>query len=355
MSQIGKKITRRGVLKGGAALGLAGGALGGLARPAAAADEVVYVNTWGGPWTAAEDAAFYKPFTAKTGIQVRPVSPVSYPKLKAQVDSGVYEWDCTNLDTAIFKQAQSNGLCEPIDWSVVDKSKLAPGVVVGDGIASVAYSTLLVYRKDKFPNGGPKSWADFWDVKKFPGNRSLYNQAFTALAFALLADGVPKDKLFPLDVNRAFKKLDEIKPHIKVWWTQGGQSETLIKDAEVDMIGMWHGRAYSIIDQGVPLEIVWNGAANNISYWMVAKGSPRAKLAWKFIDYTAQPEGQAEFASRMAYGPSNPKALALVKPDQLPRLPTTEEHLKLGYVADADWLQANLASINERFAQWLAG
>ena len=37
----------------------------------------VYVNTWGGSFTAAQDAAFFKPFTAATGIQVRTVTPVS--------------------------------------------------------------------------------------------------------------------------------------------------------------------------------------------------------------------------------------------------------------------------------------
>ena len=85
------------------------------------------------------------------------------------------------------------------------------------GITSYSLGTNLVYRKDKFPNGGPQSWADFWDVKKFPGSRCFYDRSFSCLAFALLADGVPADKLYPMDVDRAFRKMSEIKPHIKVW------------------------------------------------------------------------------------------------------------------------------------------
>src|SRR5215813_6795383 len=83
------------------------------------------------------------------------------------------------------------------------------------GITSYSLGTNLVYRKDKFPNGGPQSWADFWDVKKFPGSRCLYDRSFSCLAFALLADGVPTDKLYPMDVDRAFRKMSELKPHIE--------------------------------------------------------------------------------------------------------------------------------------------
>ena len=34
----------------------------------------LYVNTWGGSYTAAQDAAYFKPFTAATGIQIRTVT-----------------------------------------------------------------------------------------------------------------------------------------------------------------------------------------------------------------------------------------------------------------------------------------
>jgi putative spermidine/putrescine transport system substrate-binding protein len=75
-----------------------------------------------------------------------------------------------------------------------------------------ALGTNLAYRKDKFPHGGPKNWADFWDVKKFPGNRSMLHNAVRAAQFALVADGVSPDKIFPMDVDRAFKKLDTAAP-----------------------------------------------------------------------------------------------------------------------------------------------
>jgi len=210
-------LGRRRLLQAGGAT-IAGAALGPMlpAERALAQTGTVYVNTWGGSWTAAEDAAFFKPFTEATGIQVRTVAPVSYAKLKAQVGSGNYEWDITAITKSDWLRAEREGLVEPIDWTIVQKDKLFPDAVFANGIGYCALGTNLCYRKDKFPNGGPQSWADFWDVKKFPGNRSLFNNAACTLVFALLADGVPADKIYPLDVDRGFKKLDEIKPDIKV-------------------------------------------------------------------------------------------------------------------------------------------
>src|SRR5438874_13745218 len=51
----------------------------------------LYINSWGGSYTAAQDVAYFKPFTAATGIQVRTVTPVSFARMKSQVQSGSYQ------------------------------------------------------------------------------------------------------------------------------------------------------------------------------------------------------------------------------------------------------------------------
>ena len=348
-------MSRRGLIKAGASTALLGIAPAIITREAQAQEKVVYINTWGGPFTEAEENAFYKPFTAATGIQVKPVTPVAFAKLKAQVQTGNYEWDVTTLGDIEYEQAKVENLWEPVDFSVVDKTKIAPSAIDSHGIGSQGISTVLVYRKDKFPNGGPQSWADFWDVKKFPGNRSLINQAYTNVNYALLADGVPKDKLYPLDLDRAYKKLNEIKPHIKVWWEQGAQSQSLIKDGEVDMMCMWNARAQDLIDQGQPLQIVWNEAQFQNVFWEVPRGTPRAKLAWQFIAFSAQGKNQAEFAKRMPYGPSNPAAFDFLSKEQADKLPTSPEHMKVAFKPDAVWLGKNLGPMRERWTQWVAG
>jgi putative spermidine/putrescine transport system substrate-binding protein len=345
-------INRRHVL----AAGLAAGALAVASRRTCAEEKILYVNTFGGSMEAAEVGAYYQPFTAKTGVTVRPVSPMSIAKLKAQVQSQNYEWDVSSTGIVEVRQAMLEGLLEPIDFSVVDRARIPAELFFGDcGIANMSLASCLVYRKDRYPNGGPKSWADFWDVARFPGARSLYDRAHTALAFALIADGVALDKVYPLDVERGFRKLDEIKPHIKVWWKEGSQSQQLIRDGEVDMIGMWNARAQELIDDGAPLEIVWNGAENVMGTWFVPKGTPRAKLAWQFIALAVDPERQAAYCNRLSYGPSNPKAFDFITPDNARKMPTWPLHLKESFSPDAAWLAPNLAKLRERWAQWMIG
>ena len=347
-------LSRRSILRGAAGATLFAAAPAIIGPAIAAEENVVFVNTYGGSWTAAEVAAYYEPFTKETGIQVRTVTPVSTAKIKAQVVTGNYDWDVGSIGASEFEQVRVAGLLEPIDRSIVNLDKIQKRNIFGDnGINSVSLSYLYAYRKDKFPNGGPKTWADFWDVKKFPGNRSMASRSWTCVAHALLADGVPLDKLYPLDIERAFKKLDEIKPHIKVWWKENTQSQQLVRDGEVDLIQMTNARAQELIDQGIPLEIVWNGAESYESPWFVSKGAPRAKAGWKLIDFCSRPEPQAEFCRRLPYGPSNPDAFKFLDEKSAAKLPTTPEHLAQSFTPDAAWLGPRLDALKERWVQWI--
>ncbi len=350
------KIDRRTALKGAGALVGAVSAPLFLGRSAAAQEKVLYVNTWGGILTTSEDEAFFKPFTKETGIQVKPVMPVSFAKLKAQVQTRNYEWDVSWGNPPELFSADAEGLVEHVDWSIVQRDASLPDKTLGDlAVALAELTTNLAYRKDKFPNGGPKNWADFWDVKKFPGTRAVYDRGFTMCAFALLADGVPREKLYPLDLDRAFKKLDELKPHIKVFYTQGNQQQQLIKDGEIDMLPMWNARGTELIHQGVPIEMLWEGAEHNTTYYYVAKGTPRAKLAWQFAEFCTRADRLADFCERVTYGPANPKSFDYMKPQVGPELPTWPANKAVGYMPDAAWLSPRLPALKERWEQWKSG
>jgi putative spermidine/putrescine transport system substrate-binding protein len=270
----------------------------------------LYVNSWGGSYTAAQDAAFFKPFTAATGIQIRTVTPVAYGKIKAQVQSRTYEFDMTSVNSMQWLRASREGLAEPIDWTIVKKNDLPPNAVVADGygIAQNILGTALCYRSDKYRDGAPSSWADFWDVKKFPGSRSLcLNDSPRTLIFALLADGVPRDQLYPLD-----------------------------------------------IDRGVPVEVVWNGAVRSTSTWSVLKGAPNRKLAWELIAFASQAKPQAEFNTRLFYGPIHPGAYAFIPKDTALQLPTYADNEAISVREDDQWEAERIAQIEQRFTQWLA-
>lgn len=319
-----------------------------LAAPSVvrAQDRVLYINSWGGPWLEAATANLFEPFTAETGIKVETVSPVSFAKLAAQVQTGVYEFDVTTLGGGELVRANQAGIIENLT---------APyeGGLFENGVASHAFATLLGWRTDKYPEG-PKDWADFWNVEKFPGTRSLQRYAARVLPFALLADGVPMDQLYPLDIDRAFAKLDEIKPHITVWWTAGAQSTQLLRDGEVDMIGIWHGRYYEAEDAGAPVALTWNQAEIERAYWVVAKNTPNMDAAKEFVAFATSAKPLAGFVSQANYGPLNPAAMEFVEASAAERMPTAPANYPQTFEQDILNFGGDVAEVTERFEEWIA-
>ena len=349
-------VTRRQFLRGAAGAGALGLAFRSGVTPVRAQgkNEIVFVG-FGGTYQEGQTKALFEPFEKETGIKVIQTTGVDVAKLRAQVQSKNVEWDFISIPDRLRYTAVRDGLLMPLDYKVINAKDVMPALVTEYAVGAVTIPMLLTYSKTAFPgSNAPRTWTDFWDAKKFPGTRSLYDRSHTSLAFALLADGVPLDKLYPLDIDRGFRKLDAIKPHIKVWWKEGSQSQQLIGDGEVDMIGMWNARAQELIDRGAPLEIVWNGAENYMGFWFVPKGTPRARLAWEFIAFAVEPRQQAAFCSRLPYGPSNPRAFDHVAPDVAAKMPTAPAHRASSFSPDAAWLVPNLPRLRERWAQWMA-
>ena len=120
------------------------------------------------------------------------------------------------------------------------------------------------------------------------------------------------------------------------------------------MMAIWNARASELKQQGVPIELVWNGAMITTTMWGVVKGAPNRSLAWEFIQFAVQPKPQADFANKLYYGPSNPKAFALISDDVARQLPTFSENQKVAVKQDAQWEGEHTAAMQERFVQWLA-
>jgi putative spermidine/putrescine transport system substrate-binding protein len=164
---------------------------------------------------------------------------------------------------------------------------------------------------------------------------------------------VPKDELFPLDMERAVNKLDELKPHVAVVYGGSSHGMQLLRDGEVDMAPIWISRAWLLVDEGVPLEVVWNDAFLSISNWIVAKDTPRREQAFRLIDFTNDAERMAKFAGLTSYGPLRKDAFEYLSEDQARRMPTYPENWEKGIVQEVEWTGANLDKILRRYEQWL--
>ena len=343
---------RRRILHGAGALAVASA----LPLAARAQAKQIVVSDPGGPYTTAYREAFYDPFEKATGIKVVSVARESQPvaQFAAMVQTKNYVWDVTTLTlSADIPYLEAKGLLEPIGLKASDYPELMPEAITPNWLGVDVYSTVLAYRADKFKDGGPKSWADFWDVKKFPGRRCLRRSPLDTLEQALLADGVPLDKLYPLDVDRAFKSLDRIKPHVNIWWTSGAQAMQAIQSGDVDMISTWNGRAQAAKDAGAPVTIVWNQGLYSIEGWGIPKGTPRAEEARQFVRFCADAKRQALLTRTLAYGPTNRKSFETISKERAALLPTAPDNIRNMKLPSPQWWEENRQKVTERFNSWI--
>ena len=319
----------------------------------------VIVSTWGGSYTDAQVSALFAPFTEATGISVVTTGTPDVAKMKIMSDAGNVEWDIVDAEAQMMFKAIEQGLLEPIDYdliySVVPKEDLIEASLQEYGFPSIAFGWVMAWNPAAFPNGAPQSWADFWDVEKFPGRRSLYAQPKPLLEIALMADGVPLDQIYPIDLDRAFAKLDEIRPHIDVWYEDLGQVDALLQNSEVDMMLTSNGRAHTAKQSGFPVDYTFNGGAWEQGYWVILKGGPNPENAMKLIAWTALPEGQATFAEAFAYGGPNLKAYGMMDAAVAAGLPTAPENLANQLPVDGKWWTDNLDEVNRRWLEWYTG
>ena len=103
------------------------------------------------------------------------------------------------------------------------------------------------------------------------------------LEFALMAAGVPPDKLYPIDIDKAFASYDKIKSNVVKWWETGAVPVQMLTDKEVVLTSVWNGRMAALQAAGVPAAISWDQGMLKRDCWAVPKGSPNKANAMKFI------------------------------------------------------------------------
>jgi len=351
--------TRREFLRHGSA-GFA--AASGLfsARGARAASSVIVTDP-GGEWQAAAKAAFYTPFQATTGTTVRfasrPSQPLDQPlvELEDMALAHNVRWDVTNLADYLIYRGGKAGILQPIDYRGMNTAGMPEDALMPYGVRLDASASIMACSTRRWPAGqGPQSWADFWDVARFPGRRAMSGIGYGPLEFALLADGVPVEKLYPLDIERALAKMSEIKPHIAVWWRSGAQQEQLMREGAVDLIQGSSSRLYAGIAGGGPFHPQWNQGMYQWEGWVIPKRAPHAAEAADFVAFTMQPKQQAMFAEHIAYGPSNQDALAAIPKERQAILPTYPPNLERLFQADAEWVADNLDTLTLAWTKWRA-
>ncbi|TGR10534.1 ABC transporter substrate-binding protein [Mesorhizobium sp. M4B.F.Ca.ET.190.01.1.1] len=341
------KLSRRKVLVGGVALSTL--ALPGIVRSADKPEQLV-VSDPGGLLHDAYQIAYYDTFTAKTGIKIVATPLAGLPKLKLMVESDAVDVDVIDMEPGEGAVASKQGYLDKIDWSLTDRSTLLPNTATADTVSSTIAAQVLSWNTEAVgKDAPPSSWADLFDSKRYSGKRCLSKLAERTLEIALLGDGVAVDKLYPLDVERALKKLDTIKSDI-VWWDQGAQGAQLLVGGEASIGSCWNGRVYPVKKEGAPVDFTFNQAIFQAGVWVMPKGGKNEKWAQQFIANALLPENQAKMSKVIPYIGNAKDVLKFVSPEARSALPDVSK----GFWEDISYW-ANNPDTYDKFNRWLLG
>lgn len=329
----------------------------GLALPVWAQQLLTVVN-FGGEGGSAQKKAFFGAYERASG---HTITAVEYngeqTRIQEMVHTGQVTWDVVEVEGPDLHRGCAAGLFERLNWAQLgNQSDFIPEAVHPCGMGSFVWATVLAYDSDRLKTA-PQGWADFWDVAKFPGKRGLRKGARYNLEFALMADGVPVGDVYtllqtPEGIQRAFKKLSELKPHIH-WWEAGALPVQLLLNGEVVMSSAFNGRIDAAQRSGQHLNIGWSGSIYDLDFWVMPKGGTQPAAALQFLAVAGSPAAQAALARTIAYGPTNTKALSQLDPQVLEQLPTSPANSKNALRFDAAFWANHGAALEQRFHTWL--
>lgn len=335
-------------------------------RPARADKGEIVVASWGGSRSTAMRAAMFEPFERATGIRVRDDGPPEAAKVKAMVESGNVTWDLLDTDIPAILTMVNAKLLEPIDYGKIDAAVLDPIPKVLHhpfGVGHLIYSFNIVYNTKAFPAGRqPKSWADVWSGDAFKGARSFPFRGGLSpqLEFALVADGVPADKLYPLDVERAWKAMDRLKPLVTKWYANHAEAMQLLTSGEIDICCTIGSRGLVAKKDGAPIDVEWGGGKLAPDNWAIVKGARNPEGVYRFLNFVLDGKVQAELARRIPYGPSSQDAFKHLSEQEAKDLNTAPANLAGQFWNDTGWWGAtnpdgktNTEAQTERYARWM--
>ena len=344
------EVSRRALLAGLAALGAAP-ALGQAPR------SLVMVN-WGGIANEGFGRFYGDPFAAANpGIRVTQDSTgPSAGRIRSMVESRRVTWDlCDSSASTAFLLGGMN-LLEKTDYSIVDRSKvISPGFALEHGAAPYSFSSVLAYDSSKFPTP-PTSWVDFWDLRRFPGQRLLRRDALGAMDAAMMSLGRAPAEVYPIDTRAALRRIGEIRRNT-VYWSSGSESEQFLRTGEAVMGQIWHTRA-SVLQRETQgrIKFIWNQGLLQPGIFVAPRGNPGGELAQRLLaSMLANEEGQVGLLGLLGNGPTNPAAAARVPAELRANNPTDPENERQQLSLNGQWWGVNYQQANQDYLDTITG
>ena len=303
----------------------------------------VVVASWGGSFQDDQRKAIFEPFMEATGIEIIEATGPSMAKVRAMVESGNTEWDVSGMVPGDLLVLAREGLVEELDYENYFQGMMediVPEVVHPYGIGNFFYTKVIAFNTDAFPGPDqPDSWQDVWDAEKYPGPRAIDagDWVVPPLEYALMADGVAPEDLYPLDMDRAYESLAKIRPHVAKFTTSSAMAPQMLVDGEAVVGAATLGRTVRRKNEGAPIDFSWNQGLIQYDYWIIPKNAPNYENAMKFIEFATLPEIQAAMVELQLLGPVNLKAFDHLSPERAEKLPSYPANLEKQVFLSADF------------------
>ena len=338
--------------------GLLVGCASGEPEPASTdtADDVTLTFVaYGGVGQEAMIHAWQQPYTADhPNVGFINSAPPDIAQVKAQVESNAVLWDVVATSPAAAEQ-NCGTLFEPLDFSNVDDADLVEYTIGECYIGNFINASPLAYRTDAFPDGGPKTVEDFFNVDKFPGQRGvLTNLQNGILEYGLLGDGVAADDLYPLDVDRSLAKWDEIRD-VTTFAPNVGALQQAVAANQVDVFFLADSRLVPLMNDGQDLTIVWDTTVASVNAFAVPKGSAKKDAAQAFLETVVNPTAQAQIAENLGVQPVNTTATPNLGDNAKKLAVFTDVNDGDTVIQDVPWYAKNFNEITTQLTNWLAG
>ena len=342
------------------------------------ADSLTIVS-WGGAYSASQQAAYHDPYMEMTGITIvnDESSAEAVAKMRAMAEAGNITWDVVDVVGADAIRLCDEGLAMDIDHDEIlaaapdgtSASDDFGDLIVSDCfVPQIVYSTAFGYRTDiaEWNGAEPDNICDVFDLEAFPGTRSLERRPIGNLEWALLCSGVAKDDVYDVleteeGIAMAFAKLDEIKDSV-IWWSAGAETPQLLADGEVVFGSTYNGRLFALIEeQDQPVAMMWDAQVFDLDGWVIPAGLPEDRLAraLDYLKFATDTQRLADQAKYISYGPARASSAPLVGQhatlgiEMAQHMPTDPANAENTFLFNYEWWADYRDDLDARFQSWL--
>jgi spermidine/putrescine-binding protein len=183
----------------------------------------------------------------------------------------------------------------------------------------------LLYDTSAFPKA-PESWSDLWNPK-LKGKISLWDELSSVYMAAQVLgyDKPDPNQLYNLSdeqLEAVKKKLIELKPNIRKYWTTGGELTNLFQNHEITIAMGWPLMTTQLRKLNYPIgeTIPKENTTGWIDHLMITAASSHKELAQAFLEYMVEPQTQKLVTDVTHYTPANPATAQLLTPDEVKSL-----------------------------------